>query len=890
MTSRTRPPTPSVPLVLLLGAVAVAWGCGDGDAGDGPAAGVPRDLAERRAEIVDSVRYDLRFAVPAEVEEPVRGRVRIAFTASDAGRGLPLDFEGPEGGVHSVLVNGDTVPVRRERGHLFLPGSRLQRGRNEATVAFTAGDGPLNRNDEFLYTLFVPARAHEAFPSFDQPDLKARYRLTLEIPAGWTAVSNTPAASEEPGAAGGGRGGDDGGRRVVRFEWTRPLSTYLFSFAAGRFEVETATRDGRTMRALHRETDTARVARNRETLFDLHARALSWMERYTGIEYPFEKFDFVLVPSFQYGGMEHPGAILYDASNLFLDRSATRADRLGRASVIAHETAHMWFGDLVTMEWFDDVWMKEVFANFMAAKIVSPAFPELNHDLRFLLDHHPSAYAVDRTRGTHPIRQELDNLSDAGTLYGALIYDKAPVVMRQLETLIGEDAMRAGLGEYLDENRWGNAGWPDLIRVLDARSDEDLVAWSRVWVEEAGRPEVSVAVERSAGGDTVRSLTLRQEDPLGRGRAWTQQLRLGLGSPDGELRSVPVRLTARSQEVPEAGGAVSTRWVLPNAGGLGYGRFRLDSASRSALASDLPEIEDPVARAAAWLTLYEATLDGALPARRFLDVALRTLRREENELIVDQVLDDLRSVYWRFLGPDERARRAPEVEETLWRGLEEAGSSSLRAAYFESYRSVALTDAAVSRLRRIWAGEASVPGLELSTRDRSDVARALAVRGVEGARGILERQAARIENPDRRERFRWVMPALSADTAVRDSVFRALADPENRAHEPWALEALSFLNHPLRAEHARKYVRPSLELLEEVQATGDIFFPGGWLDAALSGHRSPEVARTVRRYLEENPGLPRFLRDKVLQSADPVFRAARISGQGAASGRSAGGG
>ncbi len=141
---------------------------------------------------------------------------------------------------------------------------------------------------------------------------------------------------------------------------------------------------------LHRETDAAKVARNRDAIFDLHASALGWLERYTGIPYPWGKFDFLLVPSFQFGGMEHPGAIFYNASGLLLDPSATQNQKLGRASLIAHETAHMWFGDLVTMRWFDDVWMKEVFANFMAAKIVNPSFPEINHDLRFLLAHYPA--------------------------------------------------------------------------------------------------------------------------------------------------------------------------------------------------------------------------------------------------------------------------------------------------------------------------------------------------------------------------------------------------------------------------------------------------------------------------------------------------------------------
>ena len=247
---------------------------------------------------------------------------------------------------------------------------------------------------------------------------------------------------------------------------------------------------------VHRETDAQKVARNRDAIFDLHAAALDWLERYTGIPYPFGKFDFFLVPAFQFGGMEHPGAVFYNAAALLLDESATQNQRLERASMIAHETAHMWFGDLVTMTWFTDVWMKEVFANFMAAKIVNPSFPDVNHDLRFLHAYYPLAYDVDRTAGTNAIRQPLDNLKDAGTLYGAIIYQKAPIVMRQLETLMGADAFRDGLREYLRAHQFGNASWPDLIALLDARTPADLATWSHAWVEERGRPIVRDGARR----------------------------------------------------------------------------------------------------------------------------------------------------------------------------------------------------------------------------------------------------------------------------------------------------------------------------------------------------------------------------------------------------------
>ena len=175
----------------------------------------------------------------------------------------------------------------------------------------------------------------------------------------------------------------------------------------------------------------------------------------------------MLLPAFQFGGMEHAGAIFYNAPSLFLDKTATQNQHLSRASLIAHETAHMWFGDLVTMKWFDDVWLKEVFANFMAAKIVNPTFPDIDHELRFFLQHYPPAYDVDRTAGANPIRQTLDNLKDAGSLYGPIIYQKAPIVMRQLEQMLGPDELRDGLREYLARFAFSNATWTDLIEILD---------------------------------------------------------------------------------------------------------------------------------------------------------------------------------------------------------------------------------------------------------------------------------------------------------------------------------------------------------------------------------------------------------------------------------------
>ena len=393
-----------------------------------PTEGISQTLASERAANVSSVRYALSLSIPSTKEEPVGGTVSVRLVLAGQAP-LIFDFAQPADKVSSIRANGQTVAVRSEQGHLVVPAESLKRGENIVEIAFLAGDEALNRNDEFLYSLFVPARASQAFPCFDQPDIKGSLSLSLEIPAAWAAVSNAPEIGRDT----------KGDRMTLRFGETPALPTYLFGFAAGKFSVERGERSGRAFHMYHRETDAAKVAANRDAIFDLHQQAIEWLEAYTDRKYPFQKLDFVLLPAFQFGGMEHAGAIFYNAPYLLLDATATQNDQLRRANLIAHETSHMWFGDLVTMKWFDDVWLKEVFANFMAAKIVNPTFPEVNHELRFFLQHHPSAYDVDRTAGTNPIRQPLDNLKDAGSLYGPIIYLKAPIVMRQLEQILGPD-------------------------------------------------------------------------------------------------------------------------------------------------------------------------------------------------------------------------------------------------------------------------------------------------------------------------------------------------------------------------------------------------------------------------------------------------------------------
>jgi aminopeptidase N len=830
-----------------------------------PDLGVSDTLAAARAARVSNLRYDLAFTIPADKARPVGGLELIRFSLANADEPLVLDYAPDRAGI--VLrseANGVQTAIRQVNGHIIIPKESLRAGENAISLEFNAGDASLNRNDEFLYTIFVPSRAHLAFPCFDQPDLKARWTLALDVPEGWQALGNGAELARET----------KDGRTRVRLATTQPISTYLFAFAAGRFSVEQSERHGRTYRMFHRETDAAKVARNREAIFDLHASALAWLEKYTAIPYPFGKFDFLLVPAFQFGGMEHPGAIFYNANGLLLEESATQDQLLGRASVIAHETSHMWFGDLVTMKWFTDVWMKEVFANYMAAKIVNPAFPNINHDLRFLLEHYPAAYGVDRTTGTNEIRQPLKNLNDAGTLYGAIIYQKAPIVMRQLETLTGVDAFQDGLREYLKTYSFANATWPDLIALLDRRTPEDLAAWSHAWVEEPGRPEIRAELKLSSG--KVERLALSQSDSTvaHRNLRWNQHISVAVGSVDG-VKLVPVHLAGATVDVTAAHGLPAS-FVLANGGGIAYGDVRLDPASLVWLTAHLPEIGDELTRASAWVTLWDAVGDGTLKPDAFLTLAMQALPKETNELIVSRILSYTRAAYWQFTDPAARAKLAPRLEPVLRAGLERAPTQTLKSVWFNAVRDMAVTPPAVEWLTRVWNQDEKVAGLTLAETDFIRLAEEIAVRSGPDAASIVDRQIERTKNPDRKAQLVFVRPALSTNAAEREAWFASLADVANRRREPWVLEGLRYLHHPLRAGASEKLIEPSLVMLREIQRTGDIFFPKRWMDQTLGSYQSRSAAATVRAFLDRQPPTyPERLRRIVLSSADDLFRVTR---------------
>ena len=827
--------------------------------------GVSKTLAEHRKATINNVLYNLDFSIPDKLNEQIAGKAIIEFDLQDTTHDVVLDFVNPSSQLIDIRhTSGGEIDVNIAHDHIIIPKRHLVVGSNSFAFNFLAGEQALNRNEDFLYTLFVPNKASTAFPCFDQPNIKAKYSLSVKVPNDWTVLANSPQIDKAT----------EDNQTVFTFKETLAISTYLFAFTAGKFSAITETLDGIEMTLYHRETDLEKVKKNAPIVFDLHQKSIRWLEDYTGIEQPFEKFDFALIPAFQFGGMEHPGAIFYKDRSLFLEDNATVNQKMSRNSLIAHETAHMWFGNLVTMDWFNDVWLKEVFANFMAAKMVNPNFPEINHDLRFLQRHQPSAYGEDRTLGSHPIQQNLENLNQASLLYGRIIYQKAPVVMKQLEAIMGEENFQIGLQEYLHAFSFGNATWDDLIKILDKRTDLDLQSWSQAWVKEAGMPWLKGDLKTEGG--KVTSYELNFQNKTSSGNVWQENSQL-ITSTNGKIQSFPIKIVDEKTIVTELIGQATPDFILPNASEKAYGFFELDDKSKQYLLSNIQNIDDELSKSAAWFSLWESMLHGAISPKQILETVLVGLPKEKEIQGLSSRLGYLRTIYWGYLSNEEQLKDANRIEELLWQLLQQAENPGRKKTLFDAYVNINRSPDGMQRLQDLWSGKIVVKDFILSEDDLTTLAYELAVRDVSNSAEILQKQLSKITNPDRQAAMSFIVPALSDQEAVRDGFFESLKAVENRQKEPWVATALQYLHHPLRAKSAEKYIVPSLELVQEIQQTGGIFFPKNWAATILNGHQTKEANNLVQQFLDNlPPEYPTKLKNKILQSADPLKRKSKI--------------
>ncbi|MEH3112461.1 M1 family aminopeptidase [Pedobacter terrae] len=820
--------------------------------------GVSLALANARGAAISNIKYKLHFIIPAEPNASIESTERVDFKLNKLIH-LQVDFKQSSDHIKRISVNGKNIPINFRSEHILVKQEYLRIGNNHIETEFFAGNESLNRNENFLYALFVPDHARTVFPCFDQPDLKANFLLSLTVPKDWKVMAN---ASKKDSLV-------QEKAITYHFNPSDKLPTYLFSFTAGKYTFINRKMENNNMEFLHRETDSAKIKFSVDSVFVAHRDAIDFLEDWTAIKYPFQKIGFVSIPDFQFGGMEHPGEVQYKASSLFLDQGATKDQFISRSNLISHETAHMWFGDLVTMKWFNDVWMKEVFANFMADKVTEKLMGKSTFDLKFLQDHYPAAYGVDRTLGANPIRQQLDNLQEAGSMYGNIIYHKAPIMMRQLELLMGRDDFQKGIREYLKKYSYGNATWNDLIAILSKYSKSDLFSWNKVWVNEPGRPAFSYHIIYDQ--DKISHFSLNQNSEQGQARIWPQSFTVKLVYPSYSKLLVVNAKTAKTDLI-EAKGLPKPQYILFNANGAGYGLFPIEKE----MMANLYHISDPLERASAYINAYENMLSGKdSKPKELLAIFLQGLAVEKNEMNLRLITGYLTNIYWTFLKDDVRNVMHESMEKSIWNAIERQQTQNNKKILFNAYQNVYLSAEAGRRMYDFWLKQTAPDGIKLLEDDYSALALTLALK-TDTANTILKEQLARTKNEDRKNRLVYLMPALSLAVKERDLFFNSLKDRKNRQKEAWVTTALSYLHHPLRQKTSVRYLKESLDLLTEIQKTGDIFFPQSWLAATFSTYNNEEANAVVQDFLKSHPDYNPKLKEKILQTTDNLRRAQQI--------------
>ena len=785
--------------------------------------GVSKELAEHRKANISQVVYDLTFNIPSKPYESVKGKAIISFNL-EVREDVVLDFQGQIDGtcyIHDENDKRHATDILYQDEHIIIPMELLTEGKNKIELPFIANDKALNRNDDYMYTLFVPDMARSVFPCFDQPDLRAVFVTTLKVPSGWKTMASDNVCQ---------------------------LPTYLYSFVAGKFQEKSTVRNGRRMRALYRESDPDKVAQL-DQVFDEASQALDWMEGYTGIACPFKEYGLVILPGYQFGGMEHPGAIQMNDRRIFLEKQATQEEKMARMELIAHETAHLWFGDLVSLKWFEDVWAKEVMANFLASKMVRRSFSDINHDLNFLKTYQTRAIAIDRTEGTHPIAQELTNMSDARLLYDNIIYDKAPVMLRMLEETMGAPEMQTGLQKYLNDHVFKNASWDELVSALDeATPSANVKQFSEVWVKQKGMPTIHTTYKNG-------HLVITQNDPYHRGIVWPQKFQVRLVYDLGTSRTITVDMkeatrTIRVNDKPD--------YIIPNYNGKGYGHFTLDNEYAVLLPKRLITTRSDLHRYALLQTIHDNYLLGRIPPIHFAELN-RMMMTEQNPLIISATIDHIFRIAF-----DMPAEQRKTLELCMMDLIDKNPSKDMRQLMIRKLSTHATAPELIDRIYTIWQQHNDPL---LSEQDYMNMAYRLAILRSDTSSPILAAQRKRLKTDDERREFDYISRVCTSDPMLRVRLFNEMLKPQNREKEPWALKAFQLLNADVYEPQSNVYIESGLKSLQYIEQTSDIFFPTNWLKALLAEHKSREARLTVEKFINNNPNYPEHLRRKILEAA-----------------------
>jgi aminopeptidase N len=832
-----------------------------------PPDGIPRELARQRAAQLSDVRYHLRFTLTPRAPS-ASGHEDLQFRSSSSAPVL-LDFR--EGTLANLVVNGVAVPPKIENGHIELPPSAIHVGENAVSMDFTAPVATAGKaitrfedkddNTEYLYTLFVPMDADMAFPCFDQPDLKGRFHLELTAPENWTTISNTPIESQSLAGA---------GQRITIFAETRPISTYLFAFAAGPFRKvhETAGLPGLYVR----QSKLKKAEEEAAEVQQITGQGIDYLSKFFAQPFPFPKYDMVMIPGFAYGGMEHAGATFLREESILFRTAPTHSDHLNRDILLLHELTHQWFGDFTTMRWFDDLWLKEGFAQYMAYHALAALKPGENIWKRFYQSIKPAAYSIDSTKGATPIYQSIANLKDAKSAYGAIVYSKAPGVIKQLAFVLGEENFRDGLRLYLKEHAYANAEWSDLVHAFEKVSGKSLQDWAAMWIRHRGMPQVDVTWSCDAQ-NRIDHFSLAQHDVLGEGGIWPVAMQIELAYPGGGPTRLRAQLNTENANLPEAAGKPCPQYVFLNDQDFAYGRFLLDERSRKAVVDRLGEVNDVFERTLLWGSLWDSVREAELAPRDFLELALRLLPGETDEALAQNLIGHVTTSLHRYVSEAVRAQLVPRAEVLASDRMLHSAEQDFRIIWVRGLRAIAESPQGRTRLKDLLTGKLVVPGVDLRPLDRWTMVTALIALNDADADSFLAAEEKRDQSGDG-QKYAYMAKAARPEAASKQKYFNDYLHDASRP-EDWIEQSLGSFNYWNQSELTLPYLKPALEALPQIKRERKIFFVLGWLNAFIGGQQSAAAQAEVHEFLSAAP-LDKDLQLKILEVSDELDRTVKI--------------
>jgi aminopeptidase N len=831
----------------------------------GPEA-LTRDEARTRAAIVSDPRYTIDLDLTTG-DERFASETTIEFRCAEPGVSTFVDLTGPA--VHSIELNGKAVPVDAHNGHRIRLDNLSDQNTLHvvATCAYSnSGTGlhffrdPVD-NLPYLHTQFESREAHKVFANFDQPNIKGTFKLSVKAPEGWTVISNEKAV-EQPSA-------DTSGTWV--FAETKRMSSYITAIVAGPYHV---------VRDRHKDIDLGIYCRQSlaqyldpEELFEVTKQGFDFFESYFEYPYVFGKYDQLFVPEFNAGAMENAGCVTFSELYIFRSRT-TDAAHENRAGTILHEMAHMWFGDLVTMDWWDDLWLNESFATYMGTLSQARATRWTNAWTRFAQGQKLWAMVQDQQPTTHPIVADAPDTETARTNFDGISYAKGASVLKQLVAWVGEEPFIRGIREYFRDHEYANANLDAFLRALEDASGRDLGAWSKEWLETAGVNTFRAQFDVKDGAYSSFSLeqTASQEWPTLRSH------RMGVGLydlEDGKLhrrRYVELDAVGASTAIPDLVGEPVAHLVIPNDDDLSYTKIRLDQSSLQVLTDHLADLDDPLARALCWTAAIDQLRDAELAARDYVKLVINNIHTETDPGAVQQLLGGCVQAITLYGDPDNRKDARIALTWRAMQGLEEAEpGSDHQLLWARALISNARSDEHLAIARGLLDGTVSYEGLAVDTDLRWLIVHALAADGVIGEAEIdaeLQRDPT-----DQGQRFAAGARAGRPLPEAKEEAWRRIVeDPSTPLATVRALIGgfsrfdQAHLIEPYRA----RYFEAIQPMWDNRPVEVSMTFVDNMFPMVLLGE---DLIEQTDRYLETHPDASPPVRRYLLENRDDVGRA-----------------